>query len=134
MEPAINANLSSDVDLTLAHFSDLGWVLVPTGIGDDRVPDTGVPGVALLPNYPNPFNPSTTIRYEVAESQPIQLAIYDVQGRLVRSLVNRVEPSGVRQVTWQGRGRDGNAVSSGIYFVRLTGEGQTVTRKIVLIK
>jgi hypothetical protein len=133
MEPAINGNLSSDVDLTLAHFDDLGWLDIASGVEDDGVPAQAAE-LAVLPSYPNPFNPSTTIRYEIAKDQEVRLAVYDVQGRLVRSLVNGVETEGVHQVAWNGIDDRGNPVSSGIYFVRLSGEGQVATAKIVLAK
>lgn len=134
MEPAISDDLSSDVDLTMAHFDDLGWVEVPTGIADRRLPEPRFEELTLLPSYPNPFNPGTTIRYTVSETQAIRLAIYDVSGRLVRTLVDRVETAGIHEVTWQGHDHAGRAAASGIYFVRLAGEGKTATSKIVLTK
>ena len=134
MEPAINDNLSSDVDLTLAHFDDIGWLDILTGIADGDRPGPRFADMALLPNYPNPFNPGTTIRFSLPEAQRVRLTIYDVQGRLVRTLVDRVEPAGVNQVSWEGVDGGGSPVASGIYFVRLTGGSQTATRKIVLIK
>lgn len=134
MEPAISNSLSSDVDLTLAHFDDLGWVDVLTGIPGDGPQVPNFTELALLPNYPNPFNPGTTIRYSVSEPQEIRLGIYDVQGRLIRSLVDRLESPGFHDVKWEGYDNGGRPVASGIYFVRLVGEGQTTTRKIVLVK
>lgn len=132
MEPAINNNLSSDVDLTLALFDDLGWVDIITGIAD--APHPRLTDLTVFANYPNPFNPGTAIRYAIPETQEVRLDIYDVQGRLVRSLVNRVELTGIREVMWEGNDNSGRPVSSGIYFVRLAGEGQVATRKIVLVK
>jgi hypothetical protein len=134
MEPAINSNLSSDVDLTLAHFDDIGWVDIITGIASGDPPAPRFSDLAVLPNYPNPFNPSTTIRFSLPEAQEVRLAIYDVEGRLVRSLVDGVEPAGVNRVTWDGVDNDGSPVASGIYFVRLTDGQQAATRKIVLVK
>jgi len=134
MEPAINSSLSSDVDLTLAHFDDIGWLDIISGVEDEGVPERQLADVAVLPSYPNPFNPSTTIRYEIANTQEVRLAVYDVQGRLVRSLVDGVETAGVHEVKWAGRDDRGQPVSSGIYFVRLSGEGRVATGKIVLAK
>jgi hypothetical protein len=134
MEPFDVPSLSSDVDLTLAHFADLGWVDLPTGVAEDRKPYPLFAGLKLYPNYPNPFNPSTTIRYAVSEPQEIRLAVYDVRGRLVRSLAQRVEPAGIHEVRWEGRDNDGRPAASGIYFVRLIGDGQVTNRKIVLLK
>jgi hypothetical protein len=129
MEPAINNNLSSSVDLTLALFTDLGWLdALPTGIRPV------VPGVAMLSNYPNPFNPATTIRYEVAPAQNVVLAIFDVNGSLVRSLDAGPRSQGVHEKRWDGRDNQGRPVASGVYYARLTGQQQTLTRKIVLLK
>ncbi|UCH85578.1 MAG: T9SS type A sorting domain-containing protein, partial [Candidatus Latescibacterota bacterium] len=132
MEPAINGNLSSDVDLTLPHFSDIGWLDVLTGVGDDDAPQ--IADAPLLSSYPNPFNPSTTIRYVVTEAQDIRMAIYDVKGRLVRTLVNGFEAAGVHNTTWDGIDNADNPVASGIYFVRLAADGKTTNIKIVLLK
>ncbi len=132
MEPAINNNLSSDVDLTLALFDDIGWVDIITAVGD--APPPRLADLTVFANYPNPFNPGTSIRYAIPETQDVRLDIYDVQGRWVRSLIDRVEPAGIREVMWEGNDNAGRPVSSGIYFVRLAGEGQVATRKIVLVK
>lgn len=132
MEPAINDNLSSDVDLTLAHFDDIGWLDVITAVGDEETPSLSE--LAVLSNYPNPFNPGTTIRYALPETQQIRVAIYDVGGRLVRTLVDGSKTAGIHDVSWEGRDQAGGPVASGIYFVRIAGETQSATRKIVLIK
>jgi hypothetical protein len=129
MEPAINDNLSSGVDLTLALFTDLGWLdELPTGTGPR------VPGLALLSNYPNPFNPATTIRYELSPAQRVELAIFDVHGRLVRQMDSGSKTAGVHETRWDGRDNRGRPVASGVYYVRLTGPQQALTRKIVLLK
>lgn len=128
MEPAINNDLSSDVDLTLALFTDLGWLdTLPTSVG-------GTPGIAALSNYPNPFNPATTIRYELPSTQNVALAIFDVRGQMVRALEAGARPKGVHHAVWNGRDDGGNAVASGVYYVRLAHGGESLTRKIVLLK
>jgi len=132
MEPAINDNLSSSVDLTLAHFADIGWITALVEVADTRGP--GPRSLAVLPNYPNPFNPSTSIRYSVAETGKIRLGIYDVQGRLVQTLFDGVQETGTHELAWDGTDRNGNSAGSGVYFVRLTGGGQESSMKIVLVK
>lgn len=129
MEPAINDDLSSSVDLTLAHFTDLGWLdALPTSVSPRA------PGVAMLTNYPNPFNPATTIRYEVAPAQDVSLAIFDVNGGLVRTLETGVKSEGVHEKMWDGRDNRDRPVASGVYYARLVSQQQTLTRKIVLLK
>jgi len=90
---------------------------------------------ALHQNVPNPFNPATSITYDVpAGNVRVTLRIYDVRGRLVATLVDRVEQAGTRTVPWNGVDRDGRAVASGVYFYRLTGPGFTQVRKMVLMR
>jgi hypothetical protein len=88
----------------------------------------------LEPNFPNPFNPSTSIRYEVAASGRATLRVYDVSGRLVRTLVDRVHPAGVFEARWDGHNHAGQPVSSGVYFYQLKATGFEQTRKMVLLK
>jgi hypothetical protein len=132
MEPAISSNLSGSVDLTLAHFTDLGWLdELPTGVEGGAAP---APGIAILSNYPNPFNPTTSIRYQISPAQNVELAVFDVRGRLVRVLESGATPAGVHESDWDGTDRRGRPAASGIYYVRLAGEHDTMTRKIVLLK
>ncbi len=83
---------------------------------------------------PNPFNLATTIWYEVPPGQTINLAIYDVSGRLVRFLVAGRSDGGLHSTMWNGRAGDGRALPSGVYFCRLTAAGTAETKKLVLLK
>ncbi len=131
MEPAINNGLSSSVDLTLAAFADLGWLTsLPTGTANAPAPF----GVSALSNYPNPFNPATTIEYTVSPGQHVDLAVYDVRGHLVRSLRSGWADAGPYNVAWDGQTNRGQPAVSGVYYIRLTGQFNTMTRKIVLLK
>jgi hypothetical protein len=107
-------------------------VVVDTGSGIDDGPR----GLNRLDvNYPNPFNPTTTIRFEVAATGRATLRIYDVQGRLITTLVDDVRERGIEyRVTWDGRDDDGRAVASGVYFARLEAAGFAQTRKMVLLR
>jgi M6 family metalloprotease-like protein len=89
---------------------------------------------ALLANYPNPFNPSTTIRYELASRARVELRVYDVNGALVRTLVDDVKPAGAYALEWNGRDDRGNPVGSGVYFYRLTAGDFSDVRKMTLLK
>ncbi len=75
--------------------------------------------LALGQNHPNPFNPVTRIDFAVDQESPVYLAIYDVSGKLVRTLINRRMRSGSHEAEWDGRDNGGRAVASGIYFYRL---------------
>jgi hypothetical protein len=89
----------------------------------------------LDPAVPNPFNPTTTLRFGVAQPGPVQLLIHDVRGRIVRTLVRaaHLEP-GWRQVTWDGRDDRGRRVASGVYHARLEAAGLSFTRRLTLVK
>ena len=85
-------------------------------------------------NMPNPFNPTTTIRYELASSGPASIRIYDASGALVRTLVNRSHDVGSYEVRWDGRDNSGKSVASGVYFYRLESGRFSQTRRMVLLK
>jgi hypothetical protein len=90
--------------------------------------------LTLHQNVPNPFNPQTTIRYELPSPAPVRLLILDVNGRLVRTLVNEQQTAGPRQAIWNGRDDTGTGVSSGVYFYVLEAGKDRLTRKLVLLK
>ncbi len=84
--------------------------------------------------YPNPFNPSTTLSFTAPRTSEVTLAVYDVLGRKVATLMDGVVQAGRQQVIWQGHSDQGMPVASGTYFVRLEGDGVNLTRKMVLLK
>jgi hypothetical protein len=88
----------------------------------------------LSQNIPNPFNPTTTIRFTLPAREDVTLAIYDTNGQLVRTLVNEVEGYGAHEVTWDGRDDNGATVGSGVYFYRLHAGKLTESKKMVLLK
>ena len=88
----------------------------------------------LYANVPNPFNPSTLIRYDLPEKGPVRLVVFDARGRQVRSLVNGVEVAGRHQAAWLGNDVRGNRVASGVYFYRLQAGSYMATRRMVLLK
>jgi hypothetical protein len=88
----------------------------------------------LHSNYPNPFNPSTTIRFEIPQAGTVQLAVYDLNGRLVSTLVNGALAAGSHQVTWNGRDGSGIGVASGVYIYRLQTMGKVQNRKLTLLR
>jgi hypothetical protein len=90
--------------------------------------------VALGVNRPNPFNPSTVIPFELPVAGQVTLEIYDVRGRLVRRLVNGQLPAGFHSATWDGRDHSGRGVASGLYLSMLRAGGETITRKLTLLR
>jgi hypothetical protein len=103
----------------------------PTGIANMVNPKM----FALRQNIPNPFNPTTVIQYDVPETGgQVTLLIYDVAGRLVRTLVDGQQAAGEKRVTWIGDDDCGSRVASGVYFYRMTAPGFEMTKKMVLLK
>ena len=90
--------------------------------------------IRLDPAFPNPFNPSTTIRFEVDVEQRVRVVIYSVTGALIRTLLDDTVLAGERRLIWDGRSRTGEEVGSGVYFVRVSNQRESVTRKVVLLR
>ena len=89
---------------------------------------------ALEQNYPNPFNPSTTIRFGLPETTDIQLMVYDIRGRLVRTLLTGEQSAGWHQVVWNGLDETGTQVATGMYFAWLQGDGVEKSVKMIYMK
>jgi hypothetical protein len=102
-----------------------------TPVDDDVVP---LPPTGLAGNYPNPFNPETTIRFYLREQGPVRLSIFNVRGQLVGKLVDSALPGGTHSAVWNGRDATGRPVASGVYFCRLEAAGHEFVRKMLLLK
>lgn len=90
--------------------------------------------VIISQNYPNPFNPSTTIAYSLAEDSHVELSIYDVKGKKVKTLVSGKKQSGQNSVNWNGLNEHSKPVSSGIYFYKIIAGSQKSVKQMVLLK
>ena len=90
--------------------------------------------VNLYQNFPNPFNPSTIIRYELPKDSQVKLDIFDVKGRYIRSLSDNTEAAGTHNVQWDSRDSQGRKVPNGVYFYTITTNDFTQTNKMVFIK
>jgi hypothetical protein len=88
----------------------------------------------LHPNYPNPFNPETTIKYEIPRQEKVRILIYNVLGQVVKELVNDNKKSGYYTIKWHGTDNLGRQAASGIYFYRINAGKFNLTRKMVLIR
>ena len=97
--------------------------------------DSAVPLVSRLhANYPNPFNPRTTIMFDLSASGPVDLAVFDVAGRLVKRLVNESMAAGSHDVVWAGRDSGDRLAPAGVYFFRLKTSNTVDTKRMTLIK
>ena len=89
---------------------------------------------ALYQNYPNPFNPMTKITYDLPNDEWVNIAIYDIRGRKIRSLVNQNQNLGRYEIRWDGRNDSGNKVSAGLFFYSIQAGIFHSTKKMVLLK
>lgn len=125
------------------QFSDYSWndycqpwyfiTTAATGVEDeslDRLPEQ----FELGQNFPNPFNPITTVEYNLPRSAFVDLTIYDILGRKVRQLIDAEQASGAHSTIWDGTDDDGNLVAGGIYFYRLRAGDFGESKKMLLLK
>jgi hypothetical protein len=112
-----------------------GFWLTGVQVANTAVTQKVQPGrFSLSQNAPNPFNPSTSINYSTTTAGNVQLNVYDLNGRLVRTLVNGNVASGVHEVAWDGRDAVGRQVASGVYVYRLTAPNGQLTRRMTLVR
>ena len=122
-EPILGGATLAEV-LTSAGFD-------PTAAGEAPTAPRG----QLMNPYPNPFNPSTKLSYRLPEGGNLDLAVYDLQGRRLRTLRSGWRDAGRGEVTWNGRDEAGRALPSGIYFAKLLLDGEAVdSRRLALVK
>jgi hypothetical protein len=88
----------------------------------------------LSQNYPNPFNPATSIRYTVGKAEHVEVAVFNLQGRLVKTLIDREMPVGQHTVSWDGTDAHGQKVASGRYIYRLSANSEAKSKIMVLVK
>ncbi|MEA3409281.1 MAG: FlgD immunoglobulin-like domain containing protein, partial [Candidatus Eisenbacteria bacterium] len=98
------------------------------------VDDAVTLGVRVIGNRPNPFNPVTNIAFSMPATAEAQLAIFDIAGRRVATLVDGEVTAGCHEVVWNGTNETGDPVASGVYFSRLAAMGQEHSVKMVLLK
>ena len=89
---------------------------------------------ALKDNYPNPFNPVTTLRYDLPENSMVNITIYDMLGREVKTMINQTQEAGYRSVIWDATNDYGKPVSAGIYLYQIQAGEYMQTKKMVLLK
>jgi len=85
-------------------------------------------------NYPNPFNPETTIKYDLKNAGDVTVAIYDINGKQIRTLVDGYQTNGSYEVVWDGKNDKGKQVATGTYFYQITAGSETLTKKMIMIK
>jgi len=95
---------------------------------------TGTPLLSLHQNHPNPFNPGTIISFTLPEPAAVNLSVYSLEGKLIKTLADRSFPAGYREIHWDGTDHRGNPVGSGVYLYRLKAGKEMLSRKMVVLK
>jgi len=120
-----------------SHFhGPVSIVLTDVEINNYTIPEE----YSLNQNYPNPFNPETSIEYGLPIAGKVTISIYDINGKLVRNLINEWQSAGNHSSEWDGRDNNGAKVSSGVYFYHfkagshVNGTGFSQTKKMILMK
>ncbi|MEO8398429.1 MAG: FlgD immunoglobulin-like domain containing protein, partial [Ignavibacteriaceae bacterium] len=93
-----------------------------------------LPSFQLYQNFPNPFNPATTIKFSIQKKQFIKLRIFDLLGREIKTLIDEEKESGTYSIEWNGKNNEGNHAASGIYLIKLDSEAGSRSYKMVLLK
>ncbi len=97
----------------------------------------GAPTVFRLgKNYPNPFNPATTIRYQIPKAGKVMIDIYNIRGKKVKTLINKRQRPGYYKISWDGKGNNNKEISSGVYFYRMSAGNAAFVkiRRMVVVK
>ncbi|MCI0531417.1 MAG: T9SS type A sorting domain-containing protein, partial [candidate division Zixibacteria bacterium] len=124
-------------DTTLVTTDSLANLIngMSTGVRPIANPPAALPkSYELGQNFPNPFNATTQIRFNVPAASQVSLDVYDILGRKVRTLVNDYLTAGVKQILWDGKNQSGDQVASGVYFYRMTAGDYNQIKKMVLLK
>lgn len=130
IEPPNATLVFADDEQTLLTAGSLTGLEVPISAAQIEVAgEEAVSEFTVFQNYPNPFNPVTLIRYALPRPAEVKIAVYDVQGQLVRTLLNGPQPAGHHAV-----GFDAAGLASGVYFYRVNSAGLEITRKMLLLK
>ncbi len=113
----------------------IGTVQVAVGTDVDDADGSQLPrDFALGQNYPNPFNPTTVIKFALPRASDVRIELFDITGRLVRTLANAPMAAGTHSVTFDGRSSSGNQLATGVYFYRLQADSFVATKKMLLMK
>ncbi len=133
---AADVDSDGDIDVLSASYYDdkIAWYenLQITGIINDN---NGISNLIDLNNYPNPFNPTTTISFSIPEESKVELSIYNIKGQKIKSLLNGQITAGEHSIVWNGEDDEVKKVSSGVYLYKLNVDGKTeAIKKCLLLK
>jgi hypothetical protein len=122
---------ANDITVNPNQTTTLNFIMDVVSNQDEVVPVTAT---ALLGNYPNPFNPETTIAWCLKEAAPVKIEIYNSKGQRIRTLLDETKAGGWYQTVWNGRDDNGDFVSSGVYMYRMSAGSYLASRKMMLMQ
>jgi len=134
--PTANGTANGTVTIISDDSVNAVTYLNMTGTGNAVDNDDNVNPVVteLLGNYPNPFNPTTTIDFNLKERGPVRIDVYNILGQRVTTLLNGELPSGSHRVVWNGQDSSSRGVASGVYFFKMQAGKYTSTKKMIMMK
>ncbi len=125
----------TDIDSEQADASDNNFAIVDASASGVNRKNTGVPDkYELQQNFPNPFNPTTRISFNLPKATRVRLDIYNIRGELINRLVDKQQTPGVYEILWDGKNMSGQQMSSGIYFYKLHAGSFQQVRQMTLLK
>jgi len=132
---AVMHDRDNDGDVDLTGFDEIDdWIYFYENVHATGITPSSSQVVTLQQNHPNPFNPTTTIPFELTREAEATLGVYDAGGAFVATIAEARYAAGPHEVRWNGTDARGTSVASGVYFYRLVSESTTLTRKMVLLK
>jgi len=126
--------VADSVDYTAAFFNSMDDCIEACFLASNDVINQLPHAFNLYNNYPNPFNPVTTLRYDLPEDALVNITIYDIMGRIVRTLINSQQNAGFKSIQWNATNDAGSPLSAGLYLYKIQADNLVQTRKMVLLK
>ncbi len=128
------AQIRCSDNISNIQFTYLEKEYIPAPVSNDDSSISEASPAVLYKNYPNPFNPSTTIRFQLYIPYQVKISIYNIRGQLVKTLVDGQFERGVHEIVWNGKDNFNRQTASGVYFMRMDSGSHKFTRKIVQLK
>ena len=126
--------VADSVDYTAAFFNSMDDCIEACFLASNDVNNQLPHAFNVYNNYPNPFNPVTTLRYDLPEDALVNITIYDIMGRIVRTLINSQQNAGFKSIQWNATNDAGSPLSAGLYLYKIQADYLVQTRKMVLLK
>ena len=133
IETAVDLGAAGEDNIYGHGFLD-AYAAVQTVLGNTSSANQAPEAFALLSAVPNPFNPQTMIRFSLPTAGPVTLVLYDVKGRMIRSLIDEERPAGIGEVRWDGRDQQGRSTASGTYLARLQSGDRVSVKRLMLVR